>query len=63
MLGVRATPDLRSRIESWAARQPDRPSLSEAIRRLVEAGLVAASAPKQSRRSIPVAKLNASNDI
>jgi hypothetical protein len=36
---VRLPPDLASSIDSWAARQPDKPSRSEAIRRLVELGL------------------------
>jgi hypothetical protein len=39
MIGLRATSDLRVRIEKWAARQDDAPKLSEAIRRLVEIGL------------------------
>jgi hypothetical protein len=62
MIGLRATPDLRDRIERWAARQSDKPSLSDAIRRLVELGL-ASKTPKKSRRSIPILKLNASNDF
>jgi hypothetical protein len=39
MMGVRVSEDLRGRIESWAHGRPDKPSLSEAIRRLIELGL------------------------
>lgn len=39
MIGLRATPALRAAIEEWAAREPDKPSLSESIRRLVEIAL------------------------
>jgi hypothetical protein len=41
MIGFRADPALRAAIEKWAAHQPDKPSLSEATRRLVELGLKA----------------------
>jgi len=41
MMGFRADPEARAAIVTWAERQPDRPSLSEAIRRLVELGLKA----------------------
>jgi hypothetical protein len=49
MMGLRASPGTREKIERWAKSQPDAPSLSEAIRRLVELGL-AGSRP-ESRRS------------
>jgi hypothetical protein len=39
MIGLRASPKLRRQIEAWAKRQDDKPSLSEAMRRLIEAGL------------------------
>jgi hypothetical protein len=39
MIGLRASDQLRTAIDAWAARQPDKPSRSEAIRRLVELGL------------------------
>jgi hypothetical protein len=39
MIGLRAPPDLRKKIEEWAAQQDDTPSMSEAIRRLVEQAL------------------------
>jgi hypothetical protein len=33
-------PDLHGRVKEWAARQGDRPGFSEAIRRLIECGLL-----------------------
>lgn len=39
MMGFRAEPAIRAEIVRWAENQPDMPSLSEAIRRLVEIGL------------------------
>jgi hypothetical protein len=39
MMGFRAAPVLRASIVRWAENQPDRPTLSEATRRLVEFGL------------------------
>jgi hypothetical protein len=39
MMGFRADPVIRAAIVRWAEKQPDMPSLSEAIRRLVELGL------------------------
>jgi hypothetical protein len=39
MMGFRADPVIRAAIVRWAEKQPDKPSLSEAIRRLVELGL------------------------
>jgi hypothetical protein len=39
MIGLRAAPTLRRAIEDWAKTQPDEPSLSDAIGRLVELGL------------------------
>ena len=47
MMGFRPPPALRASIVRWAETQPDRPSLSEAVRRLVEIGL---SAKARSRR-------------
>ncbi|MDR3486423.1 MAG: hypothetical protein P4M05_16130 [Bradyrhizobium sp.] len=40
-IALRAPDEFRSSVEKWAARQSDQPSLSEAIRRLVEIGLKA----------------------
>jgi hypothetical protein len=39
MMGFRADPVTRAAIVRWAEKQPDMPTLSEAIRRLVELGL------------------------
>ena len=38
-LQMRVSDDFIEAVDQWAARQPDRPSRSEAIRRLVEIGL------------------------
>jgi hypothetical protein len=38
---VRLSDEIIDRIEKWAMRQEDKPPRSEAIRRLVERGLVA----------------------
>jgi hypothetical protein len=39
LMGFRASPVMRASVVRWAENQPDKPSLSEAIRRLVEIGL------------------------
>jgi hypothetical protein len=39
LMGFRASPVMRASVVRWAENQPDTPSLSEAIRRLVELGL------------------------
>jgi hypothetical protein len=44
MIGVRLSLSKRKAIEAWANAEPDKPSLSEAVRRLLELGL-------ESRRS------------
>ena len=41
MMGFRADPVIRAATVRWAEKQPDQPTLSEAIRRLVELGLKA----------------------
>jgi hypothetical protein len=49
MIGFRADPVIRASIVRWAEKQPDMPTLSEAIRRLVELGLtVKAAKAKQT---------------
>jgi hypothetical protein len=40
-------PELRAQVEAWAVRQDDSPTLSEAIRRMVEHFL--AAAPKRRK--------------
>src|SRR5207253_11222512 len=47
---IRLPEDLRVRVESWAAKLPDTPSRSEAIRRLVEIGLASVTAAKPSNK-------------
>ena len=39
VLPVRAPKELIARVEVWAQKQPDKPSRSEAVRRLIEMGL------------------------
>jgi hypothetical protein len=41
LMGFRADPVIRAAIVRWAEKQPDMPTLSEAIRCLVELGLKA----------------------
>jgi hypothetical protein len=45
-MGFRAAPVMRAAVVRWAENQPDEPTLSEAIRRLVEIGLSKSEAPK-----------------
>jgi hypothetical protein len=47
LIGVRLQPPSLERVDAWAARQDDRPSRPEAMRRLIELGLA-------SGRTIPV---------
>jgi hypothetical protein len=42
MIGIRLSPDKRKAVEAWAKIALDKPSLSEAVRRLVELGLASA---------------------
>jgi hypothetical protein len=48
LMGFRADPVIRAAIVRWAEKQSDMPSLSEAIRRLVELGLTLKSKGRQS---------------
>ena len=45
-MGFRASPTMRASVVRWAESQSDKPSLSEAIRRLVELGLEAKTPPR-----------------
>jgi hypothetical protein len=47
LMGFRADPVIRASIIRWAEKQPDRPTLSEAIRRLVALGLTVRTKVKQ----------------
>jgi hypothetical protein len=50
LMGFRASPAVRASVAKWAEYQPDSPSLSEAVRRLVEIGLSGpAASPKKPR--------------
>jgi hypothetical protein len=40
--------DERQAVEDWAAKQPDKPTFSKAVRHLVKLGL--AAAPKRAKR-------------
>jgi metal-responsive CopG/Arc/MetJ family transcriptional regulator len=46
---MRAPAELLSRVDEWRREQPDIPNRSEAIRRLIEAGLEAAVDQQQKR--------------
>jgi Arc/MetJ-type ribon-helix-helix transcriptional regulator len=46
-MAVRLPPDLKSKVGAWASRQDDKPSLSEAIRRLLERALTGTNALRQ----------------
>ena len=47
-MGFRASPVMRASVVKWAENQPDNPSLSEAIRRLVELGLTVKAKGRRS---------------
>jgi hypothetical protein len=51
MMGFRAEPAIRAQVVRWAESQPDNPTLSEAIRRLVELGLTVKTNAAPSERS------------
>ena len=59
MIGLRASPELRNAVEKWAENEPDKPKLSEAVRRLVEMGLAGAqsTAPRNKRAAATARKL------
>ncbi|WP_229166451.1 hypothetical protein [Bradyrhizobium altum] len=48
-MGFRASPEMRASVVRWAEYQPDLPSLSEALRRLVELGLTISTKPQPER--------------
>jgi hypothetical protein len=50
LIALRMPPDERQAIEDWAAKQPDNPSLSLALRRLAQRGLASDSADAKPRR-------------
>jgi len=46
-MAIRLPSELKSRVGAWATRREDKPSLSEAIRRLLEKALTGTIAPRQ----------------
>jgi hypothetical protein len=52
---MRASPEFLKAVDKWRAKQEDRPSRAEAIRRLVELGLTVKtrSAPSERQRAAP----------
>jgi hypothetical protein len=52
MIGFRAPPELRRAINDWRRDQADLPTLSEAIRRLVEQALGEAQRKKRIKRTV-----------
>ena len=38
-LATHLSDELRDAVEAWAERQPDKPTLAEALRRLIDSGL------------------------
>jgi hypothetical protein len=50
LMGFRASPVMRASLVGWAENQPDKPTLSEAIRRLVELGLTVRTKASPSQR-------------
>jgi hypothetical protein len=40
LVALRLSPEKRREIEAWAARQNDKPGFSEAVRRLINRGLL-----------------------
>lgn len=64
LMGFRADTATRAAIVKWAENHPDNPTLSEAIRRLVELGLTVKARPKQgSRVRADKAKAMAANQL
>jgi hypothetical protein len=51
LMGFRADPIARAAIVKWAKQQPDKPTISEAVRRLVSLGLSAKVHVKQTSRT------------
>jgi hypothetical protein len=51
MIGVRMTLEFQKPIKAWAKSQDDRPTMAEAIRRLVEIGLGSVKVARAQKRS------------
>lgn len=50
-MGFRASPEMRASVVRWAESESDKPSLSEAIRRLVELGLTVKTPERAADKS------------
>jgi hypothetical protein len=50
MMAFRLSAEKVAAVEAWAARQPDKPSRSEALRRLIDLGMKAPSSRDSSRK-------------
>jgi hypothetical protein len=50
-MGLRMSANLKGAVVKWAENQPDKPTLSEATRRLVEIGLTVKARSKQGSRA------------
>lgn len=49
-MAFRLSKEKVAEIDAWAARQPDKPSRSEALRRLIDLGIEASSSRGSSRK-------------
>jgi hypothetical protein len=58
MVGLRVSPSLRRSIEAWGAEQPDKPTLSESIRRMIE---IAFAGTQSAKHTNPKAAAQASD--
>jgi hypothetical protein len=63
MIGIRLSPDKRKAVEAWAKTALDKPSLSEAVRRLVELGLASAHRSIERRKKAMEASELAGHEI
>jgi hypothetical protein len=63
LMGFRADPETRAAIIRWAEQQPDQPTVSEAIRRLVELGLTVRTEPKHDLKQTPTARHARANEL
>jgi hypothetical protein len=50
MMAFRLSKEKVGEVDAWAARQPDNPSRSEALRRLIDLGIEASSSRGSSRK-------------
>jgi hypothetical protein len=51
MMAFRLSEEKVAEVEAWAAGQPDKPSRSEALRRLIDLGMKGARSRRGARRS------------